>query len=261
MHEITEDRLASALGDRAFQFSEQAGSTNDLAREWALRGAKAGSVVLTEEQLTGRGRFGRQWSAPAGTGLLMSVVLRPNLPSEMIGRTTMIGAVAVADVLARLSMLSLDAIGIKWPNDVQLNGRKVCGVLAEGVWNDALEAVILGIGLNIRVDFTDTPLAEQAISVERAIGGRIDRVELLEKLLQRVDYWAARAGERALLSAWRSRLVTIGQQVQVRALEGGQTAILSGLAIDVDDQGALLVRTAEGEIQRVLAGDVTSQLG
>jgi BirA family biotin operon repressor/biotin-[acetyl-CoA-carboxylase] ligase len=229
----------------------QTASTNDLARQWALEGAAAGSVVLTEEQTAGRGRFGRPWSAHAGTALLMSVIARPRLSPEHVPRLTMVGAVAVAEALDGLAP---GKVYLKWPNDVLLTGRKVAGILPEAIWlSERLEAVILGIGLNVRVDFTGTPLADRAISVETVIGGPIDRAALLALLLQRIDHWSMRVGDPVLLDAWRERLETPGKHVTASSAAGA----ISGQALGVDDDGALLLQSAEGQIHRVVAGEVT----
>ena len=125
---LTDQRLRAALGARPFRYFPQVGSTNDIARQWALDGAPAGSVVLTDEQLTGRGRFGRVWSAPSCTALLMSVIIRPR--AARIPRLTMLGAVAVAEVLEEIAP---GKVTLKWPNDVRLEGRKVAGVLPEAI--------------------------------------------------------------------------------------------------------------------------------
>src|SRR5579871_4891908 len=133
---LTEARLRAALGARPFRFEPQVGSTNNIAHDWALTGAPSGSVVLTEEQLTGRGRFGRGWSAPPGMALLMSVILRPRIAGNRLARLTMVGAVAVGEVLEGIAP---GQVSLKWPNDVWLAGRKVAGVLPEAIWQgDAL---------------------------------------------------------------------------------------------------------------------------
>jgi len=258
--------LSAALGDRPFRFFDQVGSTNDIAREWAQSGAPAGAIVIAEEQTTGRGRFGRSWVSPPGSALLFSVILRPAIDTEFLSRLTMLGAVAVSDALSALPNLPLDWIGLKWPNDVLLAGRKVAGILSEAVWDvemgRSLEAVILGIGLNIRVDFTDTPLANQATSIERAIGTPVSRPDLLSKLLERIDYWGERLQEPVLYSRWRARLVTIGQRVVVsnwaaRESATGPAQRMSGTVLDVDDDGTLLFQSDAGQVHRLIAGDVT----
>ncbi len=181
----------------------------------------------------------------------MSVILRPRLSQECLARLTMVGAVAVADVLAELAP---DQVSLKWPNDVLLAGRKVAGVLSEAIWQgDRLEAVILGIGLNVRVDFAGTPLADHAISVEAVTGELIDRAMLLRRLLARIDHWSMHVGDQALITAWRARLETLGQQVTAASPAGS----ISGQAVDVDEDGALLLRTGDGVVHRVVAGEVT----
>jgi BirA family biotin operon repressor/biotin-[acetyl-CoA-carboxylase] ligase len=248
---LDEKRLRRALGSRPFRFEAQVGSTNDIARQWAESGAPTGAVVVTEEQVAGRGRFGRPWSAPPGTGLLMSVILRPRVNQIRLPRMTMVGAVSVAEVV---SDLAPGRVALKWPNDALLTGYKVAGVLPEAIWQgDTLIGVILGIGLNIRVDFSDSPLAGKAISVETVTNIPVDRAWLLNMLLQRVDYWTARIADPVLLTTWRGMLSTIGQRVTVQMIEGQ----ISGQASGVDDDGALLLRADDGTIQRVVAGEVT----
>ncbi len=251
---LSEARLRKALGARPFQFLEQVGSTNDLAREWALQGALAGSVVVTDEQITGRGRFGRTWSAPPGTALLMSVILRPRIASAHVQRLTMIGAVAAADVLEQLGT---EHVRLKWPNDVLLADRKVAGVLPEAIWqNETLSAVVLGIGLNVRVDFAGSGLEDHATSVEAMLPITVDRAALLANLLQRIDFWAMHIQDRVLLDAWRERLDTLGRTVTAHATNGDSSAI-TGEAVDVTDEGALILRTDDGAVHHVIAGEVT----
>jgi len=251
---FTEAGLCTALGSRPFRFERQTSSTNDLAREWALRGAPTGSVVIAEEQLAGRGRLGRSWVAPPNAAILMSVILRPRIRSERIGRVMLAGAVAVAETLSTFVRESGAVVRLKWPNDVLLNGRKVAGILAEVAWeNETPAAVILGIGLNVRVDFRASPLADRAISLESGANKAIDRLALLASLLQRIDYWSARLGDPALHRAWVERLDTLGRAITVQGLKGE----LHGLATGVDEDGALLLKTADGTTHTIRAGDVT----
>lgn len=255
---LTESSLSGALGSRPFRFFPEAESTNDLAREWLIEGAPSGAVVFCNYQSAGRGRFGRVWNAPPDTALLMSVILRPHLSPNQLGRITMLGAVAVAETLAGLPSLPMELIGLKWPNDVQLAGRKVAGILSEGVWHDdQLMGVVLGIGINVRIDFSGSVLQDSATSIERVSGVRIDRSDLAAHLLRRIDHWTSRIADRSLLTAWRGRLTTIGQIVTVQTVEDGHS--LSGTVVDVDDLGALLVKDPEGSVHRIVAGDVTLQ--
>ncbi len=149
---LTEARLRAALGARPFKLYSQIGSTNDAARDWAHSGAVTGSVVVAEEQVAGRGRFERRWVAAPDTALLFSVILRPAIRAERLPRVAVLGALAVAECL---DALDLAPVTLKWPNDVHLAGRKVAGVLPEADWqNDQLSALALGIGVNVRVDFS-----------------------------------------------------------------------------------------------------------
>ncbi len=242
------------LGARPFHFDPQVGSTNDVAREWALAGAPAGFVALAEEQIAGRGRFGRFWSAPPGTSLLISVILRPRVSHARLPRLTMVGAVAVAETLSDLESGSDISVSIKWPNDVWLNGLKVAGVLPEAIWQgQTMSAVILGIGLNVRVDFKGTPLEGRATSIESAAGLAVDRAQLLAHLLQRIDYWSMRVEDPGLFEAWRSRLITLGRHITAH----GEKGDLAGQAVDVDDDGTLILRADDGTIHRIVAGEVT----
>lgn len=248
--ELNQERLVRLLSPRPFRFFQRVDSTQDLAREWLQDGAPEGAVVIADEQLKGRGRHGHDWTTPPGSALALSVILRP--PAEALPHVTMLGALAIAGMLDKLSA---DDVGIKWPNDVQLKGRKVCGVLPEAVWNGSrLQGVILGIGVNVRVDFSGTPLADTAISIEPALRRTVNRVELLALLLGQVDLWMEQLGQTALFDAWKARLTTLGQQITVSQEAGGTTR---GVAEDVDSQGALLLRDDKGEVHRILAGDVS----
>ncbi len=246
---FTSDQIARVLGNRPFRYFAQIGSTNDEALEWAQSGAPAGAVVIADEQTRGRGRQGRTWVAPPGTSLMLSIVLRPE--PEQLSRLTMLGAVAVCTVLDNFSVPD---VAIKWPNDVRVRGLKICGVLPEASWaNDRLTGVVLGIGLNVSVDFAGMPLRETATSIQAAFGRPVDRLDVLPRLLDAVDDWAARLASSDLFEAWRGRLDTVGQSVRVARGE----SIVEGRAENVDDQGALLVRDSNGALQRVVAGDIT----
>jgi BirA family biotin operon repressor/biotin-[acetyl-CoA-carboxylase] ligase len=240
--------LQTTLSPRPVRFYEQADSTNDLALAWLREGAAPGSVVITNEQVKGRGRMGRSWYTPPGTALILSVILQPR--KEQVAQVTMIGALAVSDLLAQLGA---GVVGIKWPNDVQLHGRKVCGILPEVVWDgDQLVGVVLGMGVNVRIDFTGTDLEQTAISIEPVLGKRLNRTELLANLLRNLDEWSARLGTTPVFDTWKSRLVTLGRAVTVQAVGGS----IVGLAEDVDEHGALVVKDAQGQYHRVAAGDV-----
>ncbi len=248
MEHYTSDHIQQALAPRTMRFYPQADSTNDLAAEWLAQGASEGAVVITNEQLKGRGRLGRSWYTPPDTALILSIILRPSIAA--LPRITMLGAVAISEMLEQIGATD---VRIKWPNDVLLAGGKVCGVLPEAVWNgDRLQGVVLGMGINVRIDFSETDLVRKAVSIEPIMNQSLDRVELLTILLKRIDYWSKHLEEETLFDAWKVRLKTLGESVRIE--QNGQ--LIAGVAEAVDSLGALLVRDADGAIQRVLAGDV-----
>ena len=162
----------------------------------------------------------------------------------------MVGAVAIAEMIEGLGA---DDVAIKWPNDVLLNGRKVCGILPEAVWDgDQLQGVALGIGVNVRVDFAGTELVGIATSIEAELDVTLDRADVLAKLLERIDYWYERLDSPQLLAAWKDRMSMLGQQVTISSVHGD----LNGIAEGIDEDGTLLVRDEDGELNRVVAGDV-----
>jgi BirA family transcriptional regulator, biotin operon repressor / biotin---[acetyl-CoA-carboxylase] ligase len=233
--------LATELG-RAIEWHPEIASTQARARELAGRGAGPG-LVVADHQTSGHGRQGRAWVAPAGTSLLASWILRP-LPADP-ALFALLSGVAIARALAALG--TADA-RLKWPNDVQLGGKKVSGALADA----AGDALVLGIGINVHQrDLGD--LAASATSL--ALAGRpTDRLALLARLDRELARIAAGPEERqAALAEWRARASMLGREVEVRAAGGTP---LRGVARELADDGALVLRTSSGD-QRIFAGEVS----
>lgn len=244
MTDFSQSLLESTLAPRAVRYTPTTGSTNDDALAWLADGTPTGAVVVTDEQTQGRGRLGRTWFAPPGSALLCSVVVRPS--ANTLPRLTMVGALAV---LTMAESYGIEGVGIKWPNDVLISGRKLSGVLPEAAWQgDQLLGAVVGMGVNLNIPFIVTPLAEVAISISDALGAPVDRLDALQRLLSAFDAWSARLAQAALFRAWKARLVTVGQRVSIGAIEG--------IAEDVQPDGALLVRTDDGALERCYAGDV-----
>lgn len=245
---LTQDTLQARMPSRPFRFYPQVDSTNDLARAWLLDGAPQGAAVIADEQVKGRGRKGRYWHTPPGVALAVSVILRPR--PETLHQITMLGALAISDMLQKIGAAD---VGIKWPNDVLLNQRKVSGVLLEAEWDgELLRGVILGMGVNVRMDFTGTEIENTAISIEPALNNRFERTTLLAHLLEQIDAWVAKLGSTELFETWRSRLVTVGRPVIVHTSD----STLTGTAEDVDREGALFVRDSNHALHRIVAGDI-----
>jgi BirA family biotin operon repressor/biotin-[acetyl-CoA-carboxylase] ligase len=226
--------------------------------ELAAAGAPEGATVVAEEQTQGRGRLGRAWVAPPGSSLLLSVVLRPPLAREAVWLTVAAAGVALAEAVDAVAPPAAPA-GLKWPNDLELGGRKAAGLLAEAhLDGDRLAAVLLGMGVNVGQGSGDFPaeVAERATSVSLAAGTPVDRAGLLAAWAERflagyAELCAGRPGP--VLAAYRERLVTVGRRV--RADRVGADPVV-GTAVDLTPTGGLVVQTAAGARVEVLAGDV-----
>lgn len=248
-----ESGLRTRFMGRCIDYHESITSTNTRATELAKQGAPAGALVIADHQTAGRGRLGRRWIAPPGSALLMSLILRPALAPAQAQRATMLCSLAAVDAIARVT--GLHAL-VKWPNDILLHGRKLGGILTElGVRDQRLDYIVVGMGLNVNLDLADLPeVLTPAASLSHELGYPVAREELLLALLHEAERLHDQlAASDALHTLWRQRLATLGQDVTVTAPDG----VLQGRAEDVDQDGALLVRAADGQLQRVLAGDVT----
>jgi BirA family biotin operon repressor/biotin-[acetyl-CoA-carboxylase] ligase len=224
-------------------------STQTIARDLARAGAPEGTLVVAEHQRAGRGRAGRVWVDHPGENLLCSLVLRPGLAPARVPQLALMGAVAIAEAVEQTTGARA---GIKWPNDLLLGRRKFCGVLAEAASDGETVAVaILGIGVNVNQRRFPADLAARATSLALELGHAVDRSILLEAVLARLDYWYdayVRCGFATVRPEWARRNVLAGQPI----VSGG----VAGVAIGIDEEGALLVRSAAGDTCRVVAGEV-----
>lgn len=259
MSTLSESAVRAALaGQDAGPFGENVrvvesvGSTNDLLRELAEAGAPAGTILTADEQTAGRGRMGRTWAAPKGTNLLMSILFRPDGPAADIYRLVMVCGLAASDVLGEAADRP---VGVKWPNDLQIDGRKIGGILPESaIVGDRAAWVIVGMGLNINQTFpAGDPLHGAATSLREATGHPHDRAALLAGIAARLNRWHNRLDNPALLDAWRSRCVTLGQAVRVETPGG----VVEGLAEGIGEHGELWLRDAAGQRHTVTAGEAT----
>lgn len=233
--------VSTDLG-RTIEWHAEIRSTQERARELAAQGAGP-AIVVADHQASGRGRQGRAWVAPAGSSLLASWVLRP-LPADP-ALFALLSGVAIARALADLGVADAR---LKWPNDVQLSGRKVSGSLADA----AGDALVLGIGINVHQrDLGELAPIATSLALE---GADIDRLALLARVDRELARIAAAPEERrAALAEWRARASMLGREVEVRGAGGTP---VRGVARELADDGALVLRTASGD-QRILAGEVS----
>ena len=245
---LSRSRLERRLS-RPFKYFERVESTNDVAKAWLLAGAPEGAVVIADQQTRGRGRQGRQWRTPPKAALALSLILKPE--RAFLPRLNMVAALSVCDLVRECGCAD---VSVKWPNDVQVNGMKVSGVLPEAIWAAGeLKGAALGIGVNVRVDFSGSGLRHSAISLEDVVNRTLDRTELLAALLRHFDRWHAKIATPELFAAWKARLNTLNREVSVNGIEG--------VALDLRCDGALLIRDGAGELHYATAGELAPSDG
>jgi BirA family biotin operon repressor/biotin-[acetyl-CoA-carboxylase] ligase len=255
------DDLLARLGKtkivgRDIQVFEQTTSTNDVIEKLARDGVKEGVVVFAESQTRGRGRLGRKWISPAHKGLWFSILLRPDLRPQETTQLTVASATALRRAIESETNLKLE---IKWPNDILIRGKKVAGILTElSAEVDRVKHIIIGIGIDVNLDANEFPaeLKRTATSLKIESGETVSRAELAVAILRELDFDYARIGGgkfHAVADEWESGCATIGKNVTVHI---GDRKI-RGRAESLDDDGALIIRTEHGRLERIIGGDVT----
>ena len=245
------EAIGSPLAVRV-DFHEEIGSTQERARELARAGARHGTLVISKVQKGGRGRLGRVWGSPQG-GLWMSLVLRPDLPARFAPRVTQAAAVGVAKALWGFGVEAR----IKWPNDLLVDGRKICGILAESSAGKAPagrpDFVVLGVGLNANLDPADLDVSGREVATVRSVLGHdTDLVGLLRAILSNLGFELGRIQSfAAILDDWRALNCTLGNFVRLERFG----KILEGRAADLTSEGALLLETPGGTVE-VFEGEV-----
>jgi BirA family transcriptional regulator, biotin operon repressor / biotin---[acetyl-CoA-carboxylase] ligase len=245
------------LGD--LRYYKQTGSTNDVALAWAASGAPDLALVYAEQQTAGRGRGRHRWFTPPGAALAFSLVLRPwagGQPSTPL--FSALGALAVCEVLESLGLRP----EIKWPNDVLLNRRKICGVLAESVWmGDKLDSLVVGIGMNIKpgsvppaaqLNFPATCLEAELPPPQHGTQ-TLERAVLLRQIIQKTLLWRGLVGGDSFLHAWENRLAFRGDQVEIW-LDGGEVEI--GQVEGLEKDGSLRLLSLQGQVFPIKFGEV-----
>lgn len=229
-------------------------STNEKAKEIAKKCNREKIIVLAEMQTQGKGRMNRKWVSPEG-GIWLSLILRPRIRPNENFKLTFIMSSAIAETIN--SMYKLNA-KIKWPNDILVNNKKLCGILTEiNTKGDTTFFIVIGVGINANIDLEDFPnaLQQSLTSLKQILGFRVKRRLLIEGILNNFEHRYKRLKEgkwSELLQEWKNLAVFLGKHVEVISANES----LAGVALDVDDTGALVIKLDDGAVRRIIEGDV-----
>lgn len=254
--EIKEGISTRSIGQNKIFYFPTLTSTTEPAREAAQKGCAEGTLVVAEEQTGGRGRLDRVWYSPQYKGIFLSLVLRPPVNPSEASQVTMLAAVALALAINKETGVSA---GIKWPNDLLVQGKKVCGILADlNAEMDRVNYLVLSAGLNANHAPEDFPedIKNAATSLKIETGHTVERAKLVRACLEFFEHWYTLwldQGFGPILSAWKKVSVSLNCPVRIHTLNKSW----EGWAEDVDKDGALLLRLPNGELQRLVSGEVS----
>jgi len=247
---ITHNLGTKFVGQRVIYYPSLS-STMEVARREAVTGAAEGTVVIADEQTAGRGRMKRAWLSPKGS-IALSIILYPEVVH--LPFLIMLASLAVVHSVETVTGLNTQ---VKWPNDVLINDKKVCGILIESdIKKDIVKYVVIGIGLNVNIklgDFPDIRLAATSLSDE--LGRDVSRLDIIRRLLVEVErLYLTLPGGEPIYEEWRDKLVTLGKRIRVKS---GRT-VYEGVAESVSQDGSLLLRCPDRSLIKILAGDVVT---
>ncbi len=255
--EIQRGLSTNYIGKEIYYFPEPK-STNIIAKEKALHraeGVNEGTLIIAERQSAGKGRLGRKWFSPAG-GIWLSVILYPQLSPSYISRITLMTAVAAVKAIKICTQIKSQ---IKWPNDILINEKKVCGILTEmSAELDIINWVVVGIGINTNIDHRDFPedIQENTISLKEVSGKEILQVKLVQVFLQEFEKYYEILKRRefsSVLKEWKLYSHTLGKKIRVDTGE----RIITGEAVEINEEGALILKKEDGELVKILSGTIT----
>lgn len=255
--EIQRGLSTNYVGKEIYYFPELK-STNIRAKEKALHGAEEiseGTLIVAERQSAGKGRLGREWFSPVG-GIWFSVILYPQLSPSYISRITLMTAVAVVKSIKICTQIKSQ---IKWPNDILINEKKVCGILTEmSAELDIINWVVVGIGINVNIEHREFPedIQENTISLKETSGKEISRVKLAQTFLQEFEKYYEILKRRefsSILKEWKLYSHTLGKKIRVDIGE----RIITGEAVDINEEGSLILKKEDGELLEIISGTIT----
>ncbi len=251
-------RLTTDWAGRTLHYFNETGSTNIDAKRYAEEGEPHGTTVVANTQSAGRGRRGRLWQSPAGSAIYMTILLKPQFVPDKASMLTLVMALSVADAIVEATGLSA---GIKWPNDIVVNKKKVCGILTEmNAELDYIQYVVIGVGINVNNNSPEEfpeEIRQTATSLKIESGMQISRAVLLERVLahfeKNYDIFTKTLDLSALMEAYDARLLNLNAEVRVLDPKGEYTGVARG----INPAGELLVEKENGEVVPVYAGEVS----
>jgi len=255
--EVQKELSTTYIGKKIF-YSPELESTNIIAKEKALHRTEEideGTIIIAEKQSAGKGRLGRKWFSPTG-GIWLSIILYPQLPPSYIPRITLMTAVAVVKAIKVYTQIESQ---IKWPNDILINEKKVCGILTEmSAELDIINWVVVGIGINVNIDRREFPedIQENTISLKEVSGKEVLRVKLAQTFLQEFEKYYDKLKRKeffSILREWKLYSHTLGRKIRVDMGE----RIITGEAMDINEEGALVLKKEDGERVEIISGTVS----
>jgi BirA family biotin operon repressor/biotin-[acetyl-CoA-carboxylase] ligase len=240
---------------RHIHFEQIVSSTQKIAQSLANDGCPEGMIVVADEQTDGRGRMARAWYSPSGTGIWMSMIIRPNIPVNQTPQLTLLTAVAIVQAIEELTPLRPT---IKWPNDIMLNGKKIVGILTElQAEADKVHSVIIGTGINVNQTIEHFPeeLRNIATSIKIETGTNLERAQLIQMILLKFEGLYSlylTKGFKAIKLLWEGYAISLNKMIVARTLHGS----IEGKAIGINDDGVLLIETADRSIERIYSADI-----
>ncbi|WP_090831402.1 MULTISPECIES: biotin--[acetyl-CoA-carboxylase] ligase [unclassified Bacillus (in: firmicutes)] len=247
--------LRTSFIGKSIHYEESVGSTQKIAHELSYNDAEEGTVIIAEEQITGRGRMGREWHSPKFTGIWMSLILRPKISPAKAPQLTLLTAIAVVQAIQTVTGLEPQ---IKWPNDILLNGKKITGILTEmQAEADRINSIIIGIGMNVNQNKEDFPKELQSIASSLLIEGEeyVSRASLVREFFiqfEKLYLLYLDKGFSPIKYLWESYAISIGKTVRARTLN----AVIEGKALGITDDGVLRLEDSSGEIHFIYSADI-----
>ena len=251
--EISKSLETTYIGKNLYIYDEVS-STNDLAKFLSAQNVENGTVIISEKQTNGKGRSGKDWESPLG-GIWLSIITTPNVNQSKLPLITLATGVAVAKTLEKIGVENPE---IKWPNDIMINGKKVCGILTESVTKlNSVQHVIIGVGINANLEISQFPieLQEKTTTLKEELGEKCDKnllIEIFMEEFEKVNELFNHENYESILKEWRKRSYTIGKIVEVRK---PYNEYFDAYVLGINKEGALIVERIDGTLEKVISGE------